>query len=59
MEKGIFQFTSDGYIKSKAYLKEIGEWEYISTHGFSTDGWSIISVANLKHKNQSHILPPP
>ena len=34
------------YDKAEAYLKEIGEWDYVSTHGFSVDGWSIIASAN-------------
>ena len=35
-----------GYSEAKAYLEEIGEWDYVSSHGFSTDGWSIIASAN-------------
>jgi|AntRauTorckE6833_2_1112554.scaffolds.fasta_scaffold68806_3 hypothetical protein len=35
-----------GYSEAKAYLEEIGEWDYVSTHGFSTDGWTIIATAN-------------
>lgn len=35
-----------GYAEAQKWLKEIGEWEYVSTHGSSTDGWSIIATAN-------------
>lgn len=35
-----------GYSEAKTYLEEIGEWDYVSTHGFSTDGWTIIATAN-------------
>ena len=35
-----------GYDDAKKWLQEIGKWEYVSTHGFSTDGWSIIATAN-------------
>ena len=35
-----------GYDEAKKWLQEIGEWEYVSTHGFSTDGWSIVATAN-------------
>ena len=42
-----FEFTSEGYLKAKKYLKKVGEWKQVSTHGFSTDGWSIIATANV------------
>ena len=35
-----------GYEEAKEWLQEIGKWDYVSTHGFSTDGWSIIATAN-------------
>jgi len=35
-----------GYEEAKKWLQEIGEWDYVSTHGFSTDGWSIVATAN-------------
>lgn len=35
-----------GYNEAEKWLREIGEWDYVSTHGFSTDGWSIIATAN-------------
>jgi hypothetical protein len=35
-----------GYSEAKAYLEKIGEWDYVSTHGFSTDGWTIIATSN-------------
>lgn len=41
-----FQYTTAGYEEAKKWLQEIGEWEYVSTHGFSTDGWSIVATAN-------------
>ncbi len=36
----------NGYNEAKKWLQEIGEWEYVNSHGFSTDGWSIIATAN-------------
>jgi len=36
----------EGYSEARIYLKAIGEWDYVRTHGFSTDGWSIIATAN-------------
>jgi hypothetical protein len=47
-----FHPTKD-YDKAKAWLQEIGKWDYISTHGFSTDGWSIISTANSIWNNMN------
>lgn len=37
---------SEGYQNAKQFLHHIGEFGYVSTHGFSTDGWSIIAEAN-------------
>jgi len=42
-----FSFDAKGYSSAQAWLKEIGEWEWVSTSGFSTDGWSIIETANV------------
>ena len=41
-----FQSTTEGYLEAQAWLKEIGEWDRVSTSGFSTDGWSVIAEAN-------------
>ena len=41
-----FAFTGEGYLEAQKWLQEINEWEYISTHGFSTDGYSIVNTAN-------------
>jgi transcriptional regulator with XRE-family HTH domain len=41
-----FQHSASGYLKAKKWLEEIGEWDRVSTSGFSTDGWSIVSEAN-------------
>ena len=41
-----FSYDADGYLEAKNWLKEIYQWGYISTHGFSNDGWSIIAEAN-------------
>ena len=50
-----FPLNAKGYLKAKKWLKEIGKWEYISTHGFSTDGYSIIEEANsIYDKLQNH-----
>lgn len=48
MEK--FPPTTEGYLAAKEWLIEIDEWKYISTHGFSVDGWSIINAANIRWK---------
>ncbi len=42
-----FSFDAEGYSAAQAWLKEIGEWERVSTYGFSTDGWSIVETANV------------
>ena len=47
-----FSYTTKGYTKAKKWLKEVGEWEYVSTHGFSTDGWSIVDVANSIYRRK-------
>ena len=48
-----FSMSEKGYSEAKAYLEEIGEWDYVSTHGFSTDGWSIIATANSIWDNRN------
>lgn len=48
-----FTFDTEGYNKAKEWLIEIGEWDRISTTGFSVDGWSIIESANVLWK-KSH-----
>ena len=42
----------EGYKEAKKWLQEIGEWDYVSTHGFSADGWSIIATANVMWNKQ-------
>lgn len=42
-----FSYDSEGFSSAQAWLKEIDEWERVSTSGFSTDGWSIIQTANV------------
>jgi broad-specificity NMP kinase len=49
-----FPFTAEGYSAAKAWLKEIGEWERVSTSGFSTDGWSITETANILWKKRNN-----
>lgn len=52
-----FSVDADGYLEAKKWLKEIGQWEYVSTHGFSTDGYSIVEEANAiwnKRNEQQH-----
>ena len=38
------------YQEAVDFLKSIGQWEYVSTHGFSTDGWSIMAEAEAIYK---------
>ena len=42
-----FLYTTNGYEEVKKWLQEINEWDRVSNHGFSTDGWSIIQSANF------------
>lgn len=49
-----FSLDTNGYEEAQSWLKEIGQWENISTSGFSTDGYSITEAANRlwnKRKN--------
>lgn len=48
--EGRFEYTTEGFLDAKKYLKKVGKWKYVSTHGFSVDGWSIISEANSIYK---------
>lgn len=41
-----FSYDAAGYLAAQNWLKEVGEWDRISTSGFSTDGLSIIHAAN-------------
>lgn len=41
-----FEYTSQGYLEAKQWLEGIGQWNRVSTYGFSTDGWSIVKEAN-------------
>lgn len=50
MEK--FEFTTQGYVDAVKYLKKIKKYKYVSTHGFSTDGWSIIGTANVFYEKK-------
>lgn len=52
MEK--FEFTTQGYVDAVKYLKKIKKYKYVSTHGFSTDGWSIIGTANVFYENNEN-----
>lgn len=50
-----FPYTSEGYLQAREWLKEIGEWDKVSTTGFSTDGLSIVHTANaIWEKRQSN-----
>lgn len=52
--KDKFEISSLGYKEAVSWLKEIGKWEYISTHGFSVDGYSIVETANSMWKKQNN-----
>jgi hypothetical protein len=52
-----FPLTPEGYLDAKKWLVEIGEWDYVSTHGFSVDGWSIIDTANLMWSKRNKTPP--
>jgi len=51
MKANQFDYSIKGYEKAKKYLKKIGKWEYVSSHGSSTDGWSIVHEANSIFNN--------
>ena len=53
-----FPLTGEGCEAAISYLKEIGEWEYASTHGFSTDGYSITDTANYFWRKRSNAPSP-
>lgn len=42
-----FEYTTEGYLEAKKWLEDIEEWDRVSNHGFSTDGWSITYSANI------------
>lgn len=46
-----FEYSIEGYMQAKKWLKSIGKWEEVSTRGFSTDGWSIVAAANSIFNN--------
>jgi len=50
-----FPSSTVGYMEAKEWLKEIGEWDRISTTGFSTDGWSIVNSANSIWKKRERL----
>ena len=41
-----FSLDTEGCQEAEQWLKEIGQWGYVSTHGFSNDGYSIVEEAN-------------
>ncbi len=47
-EQHRFPFSVMGYEQAVTWLKQIGKWggASASTHGQSTDGWSVINTAN-------------
>lgn len=50
-----FSLDTNGYQEAKSWLKEIGQWEYVRTHGFSTDGYSIVEEANAIWQKRNQI----
>jgi len=51
-----FEYTVVGYTLAVKWLKQNKHWAYVSTHGQSVDGWSIIDTANsLYEKNQKEL----
>jgi hypothetical protein len=48
-----FSYDTDGYTNAVKWLKEQGKWEYVSTHGQSVDGWSIVETANVLWSQQN------
>ena len=49
-----FPYTNSGYIAASEWLKSIGEWDRVSTSGFSTDGLSIVHSANAIYEKQQN-----
>lgn len=54
-----FELTSEGYRQAEAWLREIGAWDYVSAHGFSTDGFSITETANAMWRGDIPMSPRP
>ena len=52
--KDKFPYTAEGCLSAIEYLKRIGR-EDVLTHGFSTDGWSIVLAANDIYNIQNGI----
>jgi hypothetical protein len=48
-----FSYDTVGYTNAVKWLKEQGKWEYVSTHGQSVDGWSIVETANVLWSQQN------
>ena len=48
-----FSYDTVGYANAVKWLKEQGKWEYVSTHGQSVDGWSIVETANVLWSQQN------
>ncbi len=42
-----FPLTPEGYEAAKGWLIAVGEWDSVSTHGFSCDGLSVTEAANV------------
>lgn len=46
-----FDYTGDGYVEATRYLKSIGREAEVD-RGFSTDGYSVVQLANdIYYKN--------
>jgi hypothetical protein len=41
-----FVLSPNGFLEAINWLKNIGEWERVTTKGFSTDGYSVVQEAN-------------
>lgn len=51
-----FEYTPLGYTLAVKWLKENKHWSYVSNHGQSVDGWSIINTANSLYEESQKEL---
>ena len=48
-----FSYDAIGYANAVDWLKENNKWDYVSKHGQSVDGWSIVHTANALYEQEN------
>jgi hypothetical protein len=56
-KKDRFAYDAVGYTNAVMWLKKVGKWEYVSTHGQSVDGLSIVQTANVLWEQENKPKP--